>query len=139
MSPTSLTSVSVRFCRYILLIRVRYNPDTDLLSPSRAVFEDEPPLKTRVVLRVLEVLRLVELERVPVTTATQSPARSNAATSRITSTTNLTILNFLLVHFGPLHERTLCLLLGLVQVSCSVLAFGIRYGLGALVYGGERR
>lgn len=58
---------------------------------------------------------------------------------QILSTTNLTILNFLLVTFGPMREQSLCLLLGGVQVAGSAVAFFIRYGLGAWVYGGDRR
>jgi len=48
---------------------------------------------------------------------------------------NLTLINFILKIFGPLHERTLtCMLLGF-QVFCSFIAFAIRYPLAKLFYG----
>jgi UDP-N-acetylglucosamine--dolichyl-phosphate N-acetylglucosaminephosphotransferase len=55
------------------------------------------------------------------------------------SCSNLTILNTLLVIFGPMKEQTLCSVLAGVQVAGSAVGFAIRYGLGAWVYGGDRR
>lgn len=107
-----------------------------------ALFEDPPPFKTRFTLEVLAFFRLVRLEReTPKTNGHggKSSKKQAEPRGRIVSTTNLTILNFLLVHFGPLHERTLCSLVAGIQIACSLLAFGVRYGLGSLVYGGERR
>jgi len=101
-----------------------YDAGTGLLDPSLTVFEKPPPAKTKVTLRVLELLRLARVDR---------------KEGQIVSSTNLTILNFLLVHFGPLHERTLCSLVGALQIACSILAFAIRYGLASLVYDGDRR
>ncbi|EIW67939.1 hypothetical protein TREMEDRAFT_32854 [Tremella mesenterica DSM 1558] len=105
----------------------RYDATTDLLFPSLTEFERPPEIKTRVVLRIMEILRLVKLER------------ASSTMRVILSSTNLTILNLLLVHFGPMREQSLCLGLGFIQVFCSGVAFGIRYGLGSMVYGGERR
>ncbi len=48
---------------------------------------------------------------------------------------NLTLINFALKIFGPMHERNLTLTLLLVQVVFSVIAFGIRYPLALLFYG----
>lgn len=84
-----------------------------------------PPAKTRFVLEIFQAFRLVRLEK--------------DEKGIIKSTTNLTILNFLLVNLGPMHEQTLCTLVGGVQVLGSTIAFGIRYGVGSWVYGGERR
>ncbi|ORY34213.1 glycosyl transferase family 4-domain-containing protein [Naematelia encephala] len=132
-----------------------YDSKSDLLRPSLVHFEKPPPLKTKITLETLALLGLVHLERSnpsasrsddpPLTRSkringsipsTDQPATT---TTHIVSSTNLTILNFLLVHCGPLHEQTLCLLVGAIQIACSGLAFGIRYGLGSLVYGGDRR
>jgi hypothetical protein len=125
------------------LTRGRFNTETGLLEPSSTMFERAPPMRTRIALEVLELLRLVRLDRLEPTESSKSNGISSHASrprrGQIISSTNLTILNFLLVHFGPLHERTLCLLVGGIQVACSVLAFGVRYGIGAWVYGGERR
>jgi UDP-N-acetylglucosamine--dolichyl-phosphate N-acetylglucosaminephosphotransferase len=122
---------------------LRYDEPTDKLYPSVATFEVEPPFKTRITLEVLELMRLVRLERLP--RPEDSKPNDSAGTprrrqmGRIVSTTNLTILNFLLIHFGPMHEQTLCSLLAGVQILGSVIAFGIRYGVGSWFYGGDRR
>lgn len=47
---------------------------------------------------------------------------------------NLTLINFLLIKFGPLHESHLTIALLCVQVVCSGLAFIIRYPLASLFY-----
>jgi UDP-N-acetylglucosamine--dolichyl-phosphate N-acetylglucosaminephosphotransferase len=48
---------------------------------------------------------------------------------------NLTIINLFLKLLGPLHERHLTLLLLLLQVACSALAFAIRYPLAYYFFG----
>nr|XP_031863509.1 uncharacterized protein CI109_000759 [Kwoniella shandongensis]KAA5530581.1 hypothetical protein CI109_000759 [Kwoniella shandongensis] len=118
-----------------------YDSDNGLLNPSRVMFEKPPPARTRITLEILEFLRLVRLERLPVrrNPDNKSQLKSPAKAGQIISSTNLTIINFLLVHFGPMHERSLCTLVGAVQIACSGIAFGIRYGVGAWFYGGERR
>lgn len=108
-----------------------FDAETGLLHPSRVVFEKPPPTKTRVVLQILEYLRLVRLER-------SKPSKEDQQIY-LKSSTNLTILNFLLVHFGPMREQTLCMLVAGVQVLGSAVAFGIRYGVGSWFYGGDRR
>ncbi|KAL7418766.1 tunicamycin resistance protein [Cryptotrichosporon argae] len=127
-----------------------YNTKTGLLEPSLTLFEKVPPAKTRLTLEALELVGLVRLDRLdpPVEPAVRAkhdvrgapplaPARRRKG--QILSSTNLTILNFVLVHFGPMHERTLCLVVGGVQAASSALAFAVRYGIGSLVYGGDRR
>jgi UDP-N-acetylglucosamine--dolichyl-phosphate N-acetylglucosaminephosphotransferase len=113
-----------------------YDAKTDLLHPSRVEFPKPPPLRTRIILEILEFLRLVRLERLP---SAKDQGSASPRNGTIISSTNLTILNFLLVTFGPLQEQSLCVLMGLVQIACSAFAFWIRYGLGSWVYGGDRR
>ncbi|KAI9635723.1 putative UDP-N-acetylglucosamine-dolichyl-phosphate N-acetylglucosaminephosphotransferase [Dioszegia hungarica] len=121
-----------------------YETGTNLLHPSRVIFAKRPAAHTRLVLSVLEILGLVRLERAA---ESPSPSTSEGSVERawtaqkgdIVSSTNLTILNFLLVRLGPMREDTLCSVMGGVQVGCSALAFWVRYGLGAWVYGGDRR
>ena len=48
---------------------------------------------------------------------------------------NLTLINFMLKVLGPLHERTLTIVLLGFQILCSCLAFTIRYPLALLFYG----
>ncbi|XP_014274151.1 UDP-N-acetylglucosamine--dolichyl-phosphate N-acetylglucosaminephosphotransferase isoform X1 [Halyomorpha halys] len=47
---------------------------------------------------------------------------------------NLTLINFLLIKFGPLHESHLTIALLCVQVLCTGVAFIIRYPLASLFY-----
>ncbi|OXG20135.1 UDP-N-acetylglucosamine-dolichyl-phosphate N-acetylglucosaminephosphotransferase [Cryptococcus neoformans Tu401-1] len=108
-----------------------FDAETGLLHPSRVIFENPPPTKTRITLKILEFLRLVRLER--------SKPSKEYQQIHIKSSTNLTILNFLLVHFGPMREQTLCALVAGVQILGSAMAFGIRYGVGSWFYGGDRR
>lgn len=76
------------------------------------------------------------LELLGLTTLQRAPADKHEV---IVSATNLTLINWVLVHFGPMREQTLCLIIGAIQLSSTALAFAIRYGLGTLVYGGDRR
>jgi len=99
---------------------------TGLLHPSTATFEDAPPSRlASLILKTLAYLRLVCI------TTDEKGA--------ITSTTNLTILNVLLVLFGPRTEKTLVQLTIATQLVGSFLAFVVRYGLAGLVYDGDRR
>lgn len=47
---------------------------------------------------------------------------------------NLTIINFVLIHLGPTHERKLTVVLLCIQVLGSLLAFAIRYPLASYFY-----
>lgn len=133
MPSTSAPGVSPLPCP---TLTCSYDAKTDLLHPSRVEFEKPPRLHTRVVLEILEFLRLVRLERLP---SAKDKGSASTRKGTIISSTNLTILNFLLVSFGPMKEQSLCVLMGLVQIACSAFAFWIRYGLGSWVYGGDRR
>jgi UDP-N-acetylglucosamine--dolichyl-phosphate N-acetylglucosaminephosphotransferase len=91
-----------------------------------AKFEDKSPSRlTTLILKVLACLRLIRI--------------TTDEKGNITSTTNLTILNVLLVLFGPRTEKTLVQLVIATQLAGSVLAFVVRYGLASLVYDGDRR
>jgi len=47
---------------------------------------------------------------------------------------NLTLINLCLLFFGPTNEKTLTVVLLIIQFVCSVLAFVIRYPLASLFY-----
>lgn len=49
-------------------------------------------------------------------------------------TNNLTLINYLLRIFGPMHEPKLTSILLFLQVICSLIAFTIRYPLASLFY-----
>ncbi|EAU86042.2 UDP-N-acetylglucosamine-dolichyl [Coprinopsis cinerea okayama7 len=103
----------------------RFDPETNLLYPSKAQFLKPPSRLSAAVLHILSTLGLVEL--------TVHPNGS------ILEVTNLTILNFFLVRLGPMNEKRLNQVLMASQTAGSVLAFVIRYGLAGLVYDGDRR
>ncbi|EIM81664.1 N-acetylglucosaminephosphotransferase [Stereum hirsutum FP-91666 SS1] len=104
----------------------RFDPDTNVLHPSKVLFLKAPSNLTTFVLRTLSALRLTELTIHP-------------STGQILEATNLTILNFLLLRFGPMSEKRLVQVLICVQIAGSVVAFTVRYGLAGLVYDGDRR
>ncbi|KAI0647720.1 N-acetylglucosaminephosphotransferase [Trametes meyenii] len=105
----------------------RFDPETQLLHPSRAEFKEKRPTAlTVLVLRVLSALGLVELA-------------FDERTGELASTTNLTILNVFLLRLGPMREDSLTRVLIATQVCGSLVAFFIRYGLAGLVYDGNRR
>ena len=93
----------------------RFDKETNMLYPSLAVPNADPAGKTfaknpsRLTLRVLSALKLTEVTRDP-------------ATGIITNTTNLTILNFLLLRLGPMNERSLVKVLIAAQV-CSAFSY----------------
>lgn len=83
----------------------RFDPDTNLLHPSKAKFSEKPASKlATLILRLFSTFGLTHL--------TIDPARG-----RILEATNLTILNFLLVRFGPMTEKRLVQVLMATQVS----------------------
>lgn len=49
-------------------------------------------------------------------------------------TNNFTLINLVLLRFGPLHEATLTTILIVIQILCTCLAFVIRYPLAHLFY-----
>lgn len=109
------------------------------------MFHKSPQKLTVLVLRTFAALGLTELT-------------IHATNGTILESSNLTILNFFLVRFGPMTEKKLVKVLIWSQVSSrdnrrkiglwislppkiagSVLGFVIRYGLASLVYDGDRR
>ncbi|TBU26006.1 N-acetylglucosaminephosphotransferase [Dichomitus squalens] len=89
----------------------RFDPDTQLLHPSRAEFKDKRPSRlSTLVLRLYSALGLVDLA-------------FDEKTGEIASTTNLTILNVFLLRFGPRREDSLTRVLISTQVSNAIPLF----------------
>eukprot|EP00048_Salpingoeca_helianthica_P021155 m.10672 g.10672 ORF g.10672 m.10672 type:complete len:427 (+) comp5651_c0_seq1:22-1302(+) len=98
----------------------RLNPKTGLLEPSVAIFpRSELGRIGSVILPILRITRLASVSETADGTITMS---------------NLTIITIALRLLGPRQEGRLAFSLLAFQVLCSVLAFGIRYGLAAIVY-----
>jgi hypothetical protein len=85
----------------------RFNPDTNLLHPSKALFQNPPKKMTTLVLRTLSMLGLTNITIHP-------------TTGNILEANNLTILNLLLLWLGPMNEKRLVRVLMCVQVSIFV-------------------
>jgi UDP-N-acetylglucosamine--dolichyl-phosphate N-acetylglucosaminephosphotransferase len=82
----------------------RFDPDTNLLHPSKTIFDKQPPSRlASIALRVLATLGLTELT-------------VNPASGVVHEATNLTILNFLLLRLGPMNEKRLVQVLMCAQV-----------------------
>ncbi|KZO93592.1 N-acetylglucosaminephosphotransferase [Calocera viscosa TUFC12733] len=105
----------------------KLNKVSMLLNNSEADLSWEKPSVLRdIVLRTLSFLGLTRLTVDP-------------KTNKIKSCTNLTILNVLLIWFGPTTEEALVVRVMLTQCAGSALAFFVRYGVAGFVYDGDRR
>jgi len=81
----------------------RFDPGTNLLHPSKALFLKPPSKLAAFVLHFFSALGLTENTIHP-------------QTGVILETNNLTILNFLLKHSGPMNEKSLVQTLMCTQV-----------------------
>ncbi|SRR5258707_7998362 len=97
-----------------------------LLFPSLIVFAQPPPLFTAIILGVLSALGLTRVTR-------------DVSTRNITSATNLTMLNTILVWTGPITEVNLTKTCVLLQIIGSIIGYIIRYSLTGYFYDGDRR
>ena len=102
--PRCTTSVFELLRRYANFVQLRFDPDTNLLHPSKTHFPKPPKQLTAVILRLLSFLGLTSITTHP-------------TTGQILEANNLTILNFLLLRFGPMSEKQLVRVLMCVQVS----------------------
>jgi UDP-N-acetylglucosamine--dolichyl-phosphate N-acetylglucosaminephosphotransferase len=93
---------------------------SQLIVPSEFTFEHRPSTAVSILLNVLARLGIVRL--------TKDPSRN------ITSCTNLTLLNCMLVLRGPMSEQRLALECIGLQIAGSTVAFFIRYALAGLFY-----
>jgi len=98
----------------------KYDQKSDLLHISTTEFRmDELGKLGRLMVTVLRTLRLLSWQEQP--------------DGRIV-TNNLTLINFVLVIFGPVHERVATQMLMAFQVLSTMLALFIRYPLANYFY-----
>ncbi|XP_034474386.1 UDP-N-acetylglucosamine--dolichyl-phosphate N-acetylglucosaminephosphotransferase [Drosophila innubila] len=101
----------------------KYDQNSDLLHISTTEFRmDELSKLGRLMVTVLRTFRLVSWQEQP--------------DGRIV-TNNLTLINFVLVIFGPVHERVATQMLMAFQVLSTMLALFIRYPLANYFYATE--
>lgn len=99
----------------------KFNEEDWLLYPSKANLKEEPPKAFfKPVLRALYKLKLLDAE---------------FEGNEMVSCTNMTLINLVLVWFGPMREDRLCNLLLTLQFIVGLAAIVARHGLGALLFG----
>ncbi|KAJ3414471.1 tunicamycin resistance protein [Chytridiales sp. JEL 0842] len=105
------------------------NKGTGLVEASRVDLRKErgktKPLG-RWMVWILEMLRLADVKR-------------DKKTGEMLDVNNLTLINLVIVKGGPVREDVVTMRVMGVQVVCSLLAFGMRYGLAFLLYPEDRR
>lgn len=92
-----------------------FDPKSGLMSPSYA-----PATSFKSVLALLEKLHLVALKR---------------DNGTVTHFSNLTIINLMLVWFGPLREDHLCILIMALQFLVGVSMIAVRHTVGPWLFG----
>ncbi|KAL6265298.1 hypothetical protein P5V15_002078 [Pogonomyrmex californicus] len=98
----------------------KYNKETDKLEPSVTIFhKSELNALGRLLTWILKTFKLVKWQE---------------DEKGIIICNNLTLINFILIHAGPMREPTLTSILLIIQVISSMLAFIIRYPLASIFY-----
>ncbi|GAA5908596.1 UDP-N-acetylglucosamine--dolichyl-phosphate N-acetylglucosaminephosphotransferase [Sporobolomyces salmoneus] len=110
----------------------RFDEKSGLLEPSWAVVR---PRNLRTTREKIGVGILLAAEKVGLV----GLRRSKEGGGEVEGCTNLTILNLILLWRGKTREDKLCWCLIGIQCIGSAVGFGVRYGLGGWVYGGDRR
>lgn len=95
-----------------------YDRTTKKMNMSYFVLDEASTIGKHLI-KLMAMFRLVDI-----TKGTDGKYRAN----------NLTILNFLLLKFGPQREDRLTIMVMVTQVVCSVIAFVIRYPLSSSLY-----
>lgn len=97
----------------------KYNPSDDLMYPSYATIDEKG--FGRMLLAILSSLKFVAVKR--------------SELGEITEFSNLTIINLVLVWFGPQREDTLCNLLLAIQFCIGLFMLVLRHTLGPWLFG----
>uniref|UniRef100_UPI00398EA97F UDP-N-acetylglucosamine--dolichyl-phosphate N-acetylglucosaminephosphotransferase n=1 Tax=Pristiophorus japonicus TaxID=55135 RepID=UPI00398EA97F len=96
----------------------RLDPSTGKLGMSYSKFKTKDlPKLGDLILKVADKLWLVEVNR------------GIGESNEYTECNNLTLINFVIKLIGPTHERTLTIILLLIQITGSMFAFMVRYHL----------
>ncbi|KAG5360073.1 UDP-N-acetylglucosamine--dolichyl-phosphate N-acetylglucosaminephosphotransferase [Yarrowia sp. B02] len=100
----------------------KFNPETGLLEPSRAYFDKKKPGKLgRIMIYVLEKLHLLKVWR--------------DEKGEVTSISNMTLINLVLVYIGPLQEDHLAAVLLGIQFVSGLAAIALRHSVAAMIFG----
>lgn len=97
----------------------KFNSKTDKLEISTTKFRySELNFLGRFIINVFKVFRLIQWQE----------------KEDYVITNNFTLINLVLLYFGPLHEAKLTIILLAIQFLCSLVAFVIRYPLASVFY-----
>ena len=96
----------------------RFNPKTGFVEPSQVNIKDLRFLG-KLVVRIFTLLGLL---------AHKKDEEGNPTVN------NFTLINLVLVKFGPMREDRATLWIVAIQIVCSILAFAIRYPLTWVIY-----
>lgn len=99
----------------------KLNLSTGLLEPSTIIFSRNLSLLSKIILKTLSKLGLVRLEIHPVT-------------KEIQGTTNLTIINSILLILGPKREDILTMIIMGIQAVMGLAGLFIRHKMAKLIY-----
>ncbi|SCW00523.1 LAFE_0C06062g1_1 [Lachancea fermentati] len=101
----------------------RFNEPDGLMYPSRANLVEDPPKGIMIpILKVLYKIKLIDLDL-------------DEKTGAIKNCSNMTLINLVLVWFGPMREDKLCRTILTLQFVVGLLAVVARHMIGSLVFG----
>lgn len=97
----------------------KFNSRTDQMECSTTVFRySELSVLGKLVISLFRVFRLIRWEE----------------KDGVVVTNNFTLINLVLLYFGPMHEAKLSTVLLGIQFLCTLLAFVIRYPFASVFY-----
>ncbi|ERL89366.1 hypothetical protein D910_06737 [Dendroctonus ponderosae] len=97
----------------------KFNSRTDKMECSTTVFQySELSVLGKIVISLFRVFRLIRWEE----------------KNGVVVTNNFTLINLVLLYFGPMHEAKLSTVLLGIQFLCTLLAFVIRYPFASVFY-----
>lgn len=91
-----------------------------MIEYSSASLEKTKPIG----MAVIKVFRMLGILQVNLDNKTKNPISIN----------NLTLINLILVKFGPMHEDKIVWKLLFIHIICSLVAFTVRYALPQIWY-----
>ncbi|KAK2735777.1 tunicamycin resistance protein [Myotisia sp. PD_48] len=103
----------------------KFNPRSGLMEPSVTEWHRPPAKIIAMGLNVLAAFRLLRVTK-----------RENG---EIIETTNLTLLNLMLLWFGPMREERLAIYIVLLQVFCGFVGLVVRHKLALWVFREDNR
>lgn len=106
----------------------KFNARTGLLEPSVTIWPKERP-PTKIFTAVFTILAKLKLLKITI----------DKETNRISTTSNLTILNLWLVWFGPMREDTLARGVLSMQMACGLLGLFVRHTMALWIFGIDNR